>query len=520
MLFPIGRRIRQAVAALIGDNRGRVPERRAAAGGQRPRARAAGPTEERKPRPSTSYWFLDLAGLIARAGPRPNRAVAIIALVARRAIERRLEPEESYVSLHNRIFILALSRAPPQQAAQFCADLAIEIERALVGKDVAGTNLVRYGPLRPQPTDEAQPGKQRPSSAAGERAGSSASDSQDALLRALKDVFRASDGSLSGRAEGGADHDALSKDPVEDELYRVLSRDALSGTTRASSIYGESRTASMSSDGAVAPGWREETRLDPIDAPRRVSLQRTSDGNRLVTGKQLEGEPLQPALEYRRIWQPEKGVISAYLCSPSATGAEFEHAYVRDWACLQRVTTDLKTCVNAGRRILTILPVHFDNIGRTASRHEFIQALSGLPFELKRLIVVEIDGIPDGVPPARLMLLVAAMRAHCRSVLLKFGLEAVAVENLSGCGALAAGVDLRHYTGSEAEAFQRLQRFEAAARKSKLRVYATGLDTRSLLAAALALQFRYLEGEAIALPLKELSGVKAFSLLDVYDVPS
>lgn len=276
----------------------------------------------------------------------------------------------------------------------------------------------------------------------------------------------------------------------------------------------------MSSDGAVAPGWREETRLDPIDASRRVSLQRTGDGNRLVTGKQLEGEPLQPALEYRRIWQPEKGVISAYLCSPSATGAEFEHAYVRDWACLQRVTTDLKTCVSAGRRILTILPVHFDNIGRTASRHEFIQALSGLPFELKRLIVVEIDGIPDGVPPARLMLLVAAMRAHCRSVLLKFGLEAVAVENLSGCGALAAGVDLRHYTGSEAEAFQRLQRFEAAARKSKLRVYATGLDTRSLLAAALALQFRYLEGEAIALPLKELSGVKAFSLLDVYDVPS
>jgi hypothetical protein len=259
--------------------------------------------------------------------------------------------------------------------------------------------------------------------------------------------------------------------------------------------------------------------VEQVDSPWLCSAGQRRETIGARDAKFDEGTPT-PAFEYRQVWQPEKGIISAYLCSPSGSGPQFGDIYARDWACLQRVSVDLKKHAATGRRILTVLPLHFENIGRTACRHELLQALSGLPPQRKRLIVIEIDGIPEGVPATRLMYLITAMRVHCRSVLLQFGLEAVAVKDLAGCGALGVGVDLRHYEGCEADTFQRLQRFSAAAHKSKLHLYATGLESRSLVAAALALKFRYLEGGAVAPPLKHLSGIGAFNLLDLYSSPT
>jgi hypothetical protein len=273
----------------------------------------------------------------------------------------------------------------------------------------------------------------------------------------------------------------------------------------------------MLSDRPAATGYQEIPAREVDDVDPRL-LRSGGQGGETMGARDtmFDEEAPTPAFEYRQVWQPEKGVISAYLCSPRASGPQFGDMYARDWACLRRVSVDLKTYAASGRRILTVLPLHFENIGRTACRHELLQALSGLPPQRKRLIVIEIDGIPDGVPATRLMYLITAMRAHCRSVLLQFGLDA-AVKDLVGCGALGAGVDLRRYEGCEADTFQRLQRFSAAAQKSKLHLYATGLESRSLVAAVLALKFRYLEGGAVAPPLNHLSGIEGFNLLDLYN---
>ena len=83
-------------------------------------------------------------------------------------------------------------------------------------------------------------------------------------------------------------------------------------------------------------------------------------------------------------------------------------------------------------------------------------------------------------------------------------------------GVTAVGVDITTQTASEFVLMQQFSRFRGAAEKAGLHAYIRGIPSRSLAAAALGSGFYYLDGDAIAPPVKRPETIREFDLFDIY----
>ncbi|MBI1776733.1 MAG: hypothetical protein HYR63_15415, partial [Proteobacteria bacterium] len=247
-------------------------------------------------------------------------------------------------------------------------------------------------------------------------------------------------------------------------------------------------------------------------------------------------EPTDPlaAVEfvYRPMWDVRRKVVTAFLCLPAvrlAGGQRIigENAIVGidteetqralDLRILKRVTDDLLTAFNAGRKFLLAVPVHFDTISTAARRLEYLNECRRLSPLASKLMMFEVIGAPEGVPQSRVLELTTALRSRARAILFRSPIWSSNWGDLAQAGIVAAGADLSHEHASETVLVERFVKFVDAAEKRKLGSYLHGLRSLSLTVSAVGAGFHYLSGQPIESLAEAPPDAHRFNLADLYD---
>ena len=236
---------------------------------------------------------------------------------------------------------------------------------------------------------------------------------------------------------------------------------------------------------------------------------------------------------YRPMWDNARNVVSAYRCtaqtpSPDGGGALVDAARLigndvvgihrLDEAVRGQVLKDLEALLRDNCTLLLSLPVHFETLGAVARRRQYVEALGkGLDDRGRKLLLLEVEGLPQGVPQARLVEILAPLRPHCRAIMLHLPLDTLDFSNVKGCGALAIGCDITAHAGPEFMLMQQLNRFaRATADKTGLPSYLHGASSLSLVTAALGAGFAYIDGDAVAKLIDHPRGLVDFHVADLY----
>jgi hypothetical protein len=179
-----------------------------------------------------------------------------------------------------------------------------------------------------------------------------------------------------------------------------------------------------------------------------------------------------------------------------------------------QVLKDLEALLRDNCTLLLSMPVHFETLGAVGRRRQFVEALGKcLDDRGRKLLRIEIEG----VPPARLIEIVAPLRPHCRAIMLQLPLETTDFSNVRGCGALAIGCDISGHRGTEFMLMQAMDRFaRAIADKAGLPSYLNGANSLSMVTAALGAGFAYIDGDAVAKLIDHPRGLVDFRLADLY----
>jgi len=236
---------------------------------------------------------------------------------------------------------------------------------------------------------------------------------------------------------------------------------------------------------------------------------------------------------YRPMWDSGRNVVSAYRCTallPSiddgtapvdariVVGNEAAVIHRLDEAVRDQVLKDLDALIRDNCTLLLSLPVHFETLGAIGRRRQFVEALGkSLDDRARKLLLIEIQSVPQGVPPARLIEIVAPLRPHCRAIMLQLPLETTDFTNVRGCGALAIGCDITDHRGPEFMLMQAMNRFaRSIADKAGLPSYLHGANSLSMVTAALGAGFAYIDGDAVAKLIDHPRGLVDFRLADLY----
>jgi hypothetical protein len=234
---------------------------------------------------------------------------------------------------------------------------------------------------------------------------------------------------------------------------------------------------------------------------------------------------------FRPMWDKTHDVLSTYLCVPvvSLSGTDHERdveleighepeAIARiDQALQAHVLRELARIEQDGDKLLITLCVHYETLAVSAQRRRFQQAhADGLSPQGARLLVIEIVGVPEGVPQSRVVQLVSPLKPMCRAMVARLKIEATDFNALRGTGVSAVGCSLSGVTLSELTIMQHMNRFNREAEKASLASYIYGVRSVSLAAAAIGAGFRYLAGTGVAKLVERPERIVGFNLMDVY----
>jgi hypothetical protein len=236
-------------------------------------------------------------------------------------------------------------------------------------------------------------------------------------------------------------------------------------------------------------------------------------------------------LTYRPLWDRARNVVSTYVCTgrlPSGDGSWWDGDATTqgnptargqfDEAVLARALDHLGDLVRENRVALIAIPLHFETLGASARRRRITQLLGERVGAAERkLLLIEIDGVPVGALPSRLSDILTPLRPHCRAVMLRLPIDTLDFTGFKSCGAKALSIDIARQPGAEVVLMQQMNRFARSAReKGGLPACVLGADSTSLAVAALGAGFDYIGGDAIAKRVEDPRGLVEFSAANIF----
>lgn len=265
----------------------------------------------------------------------------------------------------------------------------------------------------------------------------------------------------------------------------------------------------VAANGAVMSGAGAALQADPAQGER--------------SGEPAEAEP---RFCYRPVWDTARGAIATYRCiatmpaaqsAPPASLDGSDTALIRlDRAAQRRVLHDLDALLRQDKRVLLMVPVHYETLASWPRRQDYVAQLEQLSAARQQLIVVEILRMPDGMPQGRMAELVAPLRRYCRAVAVRVPFAAADFAPIKLAGAIAIGCDIDELDLTEYAVIHEMGPFQRAAEKAGLASFIRGIGTRSLAAAALATGFTYVAGDAVAETAPFPATAVKYNILDIY----
>jgi len=299
----------------------------------------------------------------------------------------------------------------------------------------------------------------------------------------------------------------------------------------------EVKTAMVQPDGSVVL----------VDVPSVQALADALQEAQAETGQlaETEVEMAEPGFDvaasfvgirfvYRPMWDVQRNALATYVCVPAVddqsgatvTGeaaipdvAHPDVAFELDTRVLTQVIEDLKILESVGRKLLLIAPVHFETIATRRRRDAYIRLCQAISPASVKLVIFELIGVPEQIPPGRLFELAAHFRSVSRAVILRTPVTRSQIYFPYETGIFAVGADLSGAEQGEAELMRHMERLAAATAKAGLRSYIHGLGSVSLTTAAVGAGFDYIDGDTITNVVDAPRSAYRFEARNIYANP-
>jgi hypothetical protein len=280
---------------------------------------------------------------------------------------------------------------------------------------------------------------------------------------------------------------------------------------------------------------RAETEQAPAAKPDRAKSPRQPawKPNEKTTAAPGQKPPMWQA-RYRPVWDVAKEVVVAYRFTPTTTlddgqvlidhdaaagassGAE-EHRDLAgfDRLFIQSVRDGLQHDGRSPSRCLLICPVHYESFATREGQRIFLELISGLSPTVRADLILELVGMPDGLPQVRLAQIVPPLKQSVRAVHCRAWLNGRLLKDLADIGVAAVGFDIGDIELSEKSIFEAMPRFAAAAADVGLGSYAYGVDRLSLATHAVCSGLSHLAGDAIMRSISKIEYVFRYGPRDL-----
>lgn len=236
------------------------------------------------------------------------------------------------------------------------------------------------------------------------------------------------------------------------------------------------------------------------------------------------------AFLYWPVWHVRRRAIGTFLCMPvvpmgrdcllvgSRTLADVSPQLVAeiDRLGLARVSEDIQALAANDHRALVSAPVHFETLATLRLRKDYLAVCANLPAVVRRHLILELVGLPDGAPEGRVIELLNVVRPFCLAINVRIRLTEMRVTALVGARVHAVGVALDEEDGDEGDLFRKMNDFTTLAEKADLKTYLHGTPSRSLSVAALCSGFDYVAGDGLATAVGTPDPAYRFNTIDLY----
>lgn len=168
-----------------------------------------------------------------------------------------------------------------------------------------------------------------------------------------------------------------------------------------------------------------------------------------------------------------------------------------DLPVLARAASRLLELLRDANPLLVIAPVHWATLDRISLFTKYVEICAKFPEPARRLLVLELAGVPEDMLPGRVDQKVQQLRPYCRAVICRARLERRDFKQLRDIPMHAVGIDMGAESLSEEALRATMGGFMAAVEPLHVRTHIQGLSGRIPLLAAAAAGFDYLAGQAL-----------------------
>lgn len=234
---------------------------------------------------------------------------------------------------------------------------------------------------------------------------------------------------------------------------------------------------------------------------------------------------------FRAMWNVNNKLLTAYSALPvikspeghvesvvrvDGEGKQYAAAAACDRRVQEEALTKLHLLLDAGHKILLVLPVHFSTVDRYDYFVPYQQRLRKLRDKSRQLVVQELVGIPADLNGDRIRETVTRLRQVSRSVMVRVSPPGSGLRAWRDAGVHAAGFEFMEGQTSEHALLKQLDGFAERADEAGLKKFVYGLTTRSAAAGAVAAGFDYIEGNIVRPPVDSPAYVEPFESLDLF----
>ena len=271
-----------------------------------------------------------------------------------------------------------------------------------------------------------------------------------------------------------------------------------------------------------------QPRNDTQDSEAEMATWWVDDNAARPGGK---GLPEGMTTIFRAIWNVRSKMLTAYSALPVVkspegkvesivrVGGESE-MYAAAAACDRLVQEEalrkLYLLLDAGHKVLLVLPVHFSTVDHFDYYMPYQQRIRKLDEKQRLLVVQELVGTPPDLNSYRIRETVTRLRQAARSVMARVSPAASGLRAWREAGVHAVGFEFAEGQASERALLKRLDRFAERAEEAGLKKFVYGLATRSAASAAVAAGFDYIEGAVVRGPVESPAYVEPFESLDLF----
>jgi hypothetical protein len=448
---------------------------------------------------------LDLETIRASLGPRWQRLSTQVHMLVETVLRRVIGPADLFVQVDESEYLIAFPHANEQQASAITSMAAEQIRQKLFGQNPAFRN-VRVASM-------VQMVRINAADAAGDPLG--------ALQSALAAKKQPSVPPSAGRPAGAAPGQAAAGKPAAGQPVDVDSAIANSlndlmerGPAASGQWANQPAAATTERDLGFAGGGQQAipiTRAEPVAAPTMVPISNQR------AAAQPTAPDARPAPEiggveliYRPVWDPTRQAVNSCHLSVqvlvdgrrvelSDFAAEYDSPKII-WAVnsllLRRFVAGVQAMQAAGRKTVIFFPVSRQFIDTESGLRFLLDQLQLVPDGVRALLIPEVTDAYFGSWPA-LAPKISVIRRVCRALCVRLSLDHKDFSAVASAGASLVSGHLADHDWPERQALAAMNEFAELAGKASLKTVVDGLDTSSLVIAAVSAGVNLLCGGAI-----------------------